>query len=361
MRALVLAGGAGTRLRPLTDTRPKPLVPLVGSPFAAGLLRRLADAGCQRATFLVSDDARPFAPLQQLGEANNIAVDVATEETPLDTAGAVRRALAEPGAEPVLVANGDILTDLDFATLMAAHAQAGATATLALARVPDTRSFGVVVTDEGGQVHRFVEKPPPGTVAADTINAGTYVLDPAAFAPFPGDGPLSFEREVFPGLLAAGARMLGVIHEGYWADLGTPVRLREAHAAVIAGRCRWPLGAQMVLDDGVARHEDAVVDDASGFRGPVTIGQRARVETAVRLHDVVLGEDTFVGKEAVVEEVILGEGARIGAGARVTGDVVLGDGAVVGEGAQVGPGVRVQAGAAVEPGASIEPDTEVVA
>lgn len=361
MRALVLAGGAGTRLRPLTDTRPKPLVPLVGAPFAAGLLRRLADVGCERATFLVSDDARPFAPLQHLGEASGIAVDIATEETPLDTAGAVRRALAGPGTEAVLVANGDILTDLDFAALMAAHAQAGATATLALARVPDTRSFGVVVTGESGQVQRFVEKPPPGTEVADTINAGTYVLDPAAFAAFPGDGPLSFEREVFPGLLDAGARMLGVVHEGYWADLGTPARLREAHAAVIAGRCRWPLGAQMVLDGGIARHEDAVVDDAAGLAGPVTVSGRARVENAARLHDVVLGEDAFVGRDAVVEEAILGEGAEIGDGARVTGDVVLGDGAVVGEGAQVGPGVRIQAGAAVEPRARIGPDTEVEA
>lgn len=361
MRALVLAGGAGTRLRPLTDTRPKPLVPLVGAPFAAGLLRRLAMAGCERATFLVGKDARPFGPLADLGAAAGVTVDIATEEVPLDTAGAVRRELAEPSAEPVLVANGDILTDLDFAALVAAHDQAGATATLALARVADTRAFGVVITGEGGQVQRFVEKPPPGTVAADTINAGTYVLEPAAFAPFPGDGPLSFEREVFPDLLEAGARMLGVVHEGYWADLGTPARLREAHGAVIAGRCRWPLEARMSVEGGVARHEGAVVDEGAQLQGPVTLGDGARVMSGARLRDVVLGDGSWVGANAWVEEAVLGDGAQIHERARVAGDVALGDGAVVGRDAEVAAGVRIQAGATVEPGARVGPDVEVVA
>ncbi len=332
MRALVLAGGAGSRLRPLTDTRPKPLVPLLGDPFAAGLLTRLAGAGCDRATFLVGADARPFAGLVALGADRGVAVDVATEERPLDTAGAARRALAGQDAGPVLVANGDILTDLDLTALVAAHAESGAVATLALTRVEDTSAYGVVVTGDGGEVRAFIEKPPPGTVEADTVNAGTYVLDPDALAVFPGDGPLSFEREVFPDLLDRGAPLLGYASDAHFADLGTPARYRAGHAAVLEGRCRWPHGQGMTVDGGVARHATAEVAADASLEGPVTLGHGVGIGPRAVLRDVVAMPSAVVGAGAILEGCVLGEGAVVGLGAVLRGDVVVGDGVRVADG-----------------------------
>ncbi|MEX2619007.1 MAG: NDP-sugar synthase [Egibacteraceae bacterium] len=336
MHAVILAGGKGTRLRPLTDTRPKPLLPFMGEPFAVGLLRRLAEVGCDRATFLVGADATPWRGL----EADGVDVTVVTEETPLDTAGAARRLLGAGADGPVLVCNGDILTDLDFAELLAAHEQADAAATLALTRVGDTTSFGVVVCDDDGVVRDFVEKPAPGTVDADTVNAGTYVLAPDVFAGFPGDGPLSFERAVFPGLLDAGARLLGVVSDAHWQDLGTPERYLAGHRAVLEGRCAWPLGAGLRLQGATGVHSSAQVDPTADVGPGVVVGPDCTVGPGARLADAVLHAGVAVGAEVQVRGAIVGPGARIGATAVVGPDVVLADGQVV------AAGTRIPAGAA---------------
>lgn len=331
MHALILAGGRGTRLRPLTDTTPKPLLPFMGAPFAVGLLRRLSAVGAARATFLVGQDPAPWDVLAPHAREVGIAVDVVTEPEPLDTAGAARRLLAggDAGAdEPVLVLNGDICTDLDLAALVGAHRAAGATATLALTRVGDTSAFGVVVCAQDGRVERFVEKPAPGTLDADTINAGTYVLAPDAFARFPGDGPLSFERVVFPGLVESGAVVLGAAAEAYWQDLGTPQRYLDGHRDVLDGRCRWPLDPRMVVDGRTAVHRDADVS-----------------AEAVLDEWVVVGPGCAVGPGVVVRRAVLHDGAEVGAGARIT-DAVLASGTkvepgAVAEGVVTGAGERV--------------------
>jgi mannose-1-phosphate guanylyltransferase len=322
MRAVVLAGGGGTRLRPLTDTLPKPMLPFMGAPFAAGLLRRLAAAGFDDVTFLVGRDAESWVGLP---------ATVVTEETPLDTAGAARRLLRDArGEAPVLVCNGDVLTDLDYGALVAAHHDAGAVATIALTRVADTSSFGVVVCDPDGRVEQFVEKPPPGTLDADTVNAGTYVLAPDAFAEFPGDGPLSFERDVFPGLLSAGRRLLGVAADAYWQDLGTPARYLDGHRAVLEGRCAWPLGEGMRLVAGrAAVHDSAEVADGSDLGANVVVGAGCVIEGGARLADAVLHERVRVGEEAQVRRAVLGEGAVVGEAAVVGPDAVLAAGQVV--------------------------------
>ena len=320
MRAVILAGGKGTRLRPLTDTRPKPLLPFAGDPFAAGLLRRLRHAGCTHATFLVGRDAAPFAPLTDLGQALGIVVDVVTEPDPLDTAGAARDLLRHAGDGPFVVCNGDILTDLDFAALIDAHTQASATATLALTCVEDTSTFGVVETDAGGAVLRFVEKPPPGTLTADTINAGTYVLEPTAFAGCPTTGPLSFERAVFPGLVEGGATVLGVPSDAFWMDLGTPERYLAGQQAVLVGACDWPVGPEF------GRHGDSLVDrDARVDRAAVlvasVIGPRTRVGPGAHVEHSALFEDVVIGEGAIVHDAIVGEGATVAPGADATGAI----------------------------------------
>ncbi len=329
--AIILAGGRGTRLRPLTDSLPKPLLPFMGAPYAAGLLRRLVEVGAKRATFLVGQEAEPWQPLLVLGEQVGIDVAVLTEEQPLDTAGAARRLLAAGVGDDVLVCNGDILTDLDLSELLAAHRAAGAIATIALKRVPDTRAFGVVITDPSGRVQRFVEKPEPGTVEADTINAGTYGLAPGVFDRFPGDGPLSFEREVFPKLVEAGETVLGVTSDAHWADLGTPDRYLAGHLAVLEGTCAWPAAP------GMQRVGDALVH-----------------ETAEIAHGAVLGRGTVISAHAVVgpgaslEHAVLHEGVSVGPGAHIC-RAILGHDSVVAAGATVGPDAVLAAGDLARP------------
>lgn len=327
MRAVILAGGRGTRLRPLTDTRPKPLVPFMGAPYAEGLLRRLAAVGVDTAVFLVGQEAEPFAGLTDLPVA--IDVQVVTEERPLDTAGAARRLLRDPAwTGDAFVCNGDVLSDLDLAVLLEAHANADAAATLALTRVDDTSSFGVVETDDRGRITAFLEKPAPGTTPANTVNAGTYVLADHVFDRFEGDGPLSFERDVFPGLLAAGERMLGVPDDGHWADLGTPRRYLDGHRAVLDGRCQWPHSLSP-RPGRVAVHPSAAIAEDARLGPHAVIGARATVGPRASVTDSVLLDDAVVEADAVVTGAIVGAGAVVGREVAVAPGTVLGDGQVL--------------------------------
>lgn len=306
--ALIVAGGRGTRLRPLTDTVPKPLLPFCGAPFLGGLARRLGEAGVTRIGLVVGADTTPFAPLVELLAPHGLQVTLVPEPEPLDTAGGVRAA-THGLDEPVLVLNGDVLSDLDVAALVADHAATGAAATIALTRVPDTSTFGVCVLD-GDRITAFVEKPAPGALPGqDTVNAGAYVLAAGVLDRFDA-GPLSFEREVFPTLLEAGERLTGSVHDGVWTDLGTPERFLAGQRLVLDGAMRWP-----PLDD---------LDD---------LGER---EGRVTLRGVRAGADV-----------------RIAPDARVDGPVVLGDGVLIGSGAAVGPHVVAAPGVAIGDGADV--------
>jgi NDP-sugar pyrophosphorylase family protein len=328
MDAVILAGGQGTRLRPLTETTPKPLLPFMGEPFAAGLLRRLVDVGVRRATFLVGADPEPWAPLQDIGLDVGVTVAVSAEELPLDTAGAARRFMARGLDDAVLVCNGDILTDLDFAAVLRAHRDAGAAATIVLTRVSDTSAFGVVVCDQDGRVERFVEKPPPGTLDEDTVNAGTYILSPDVFSGFPGDGPLSFERTVFPGLVQSGALVAGVSSDRFWADLGTPARYLAGHLAVLEERCRWPAAPGMRRQGPVAIHQLASVADGAWLGRGTVVGASCRIEAGARIDGSVLHDGVVVGAGATVTAAILGAGSRVAPGGQMAPGSVLGEGAV---------------------------------
>lgn len=326
MEALILAGGQGTRLRPLTHLTPKPLVPFMGEPFAHGLLRRLVEVGVTRATFLVGQTAEPFGPLLAAAPRLGLEIAVAPEETPLDTAGAVRRhAAALPQGEPLLVCNGDVLSDVDLAALLQAHKDAEATATLHLVRVEDTAPYGVVACDTGGRVLRFVEKPPPGTETADTISAGTYVLQPEAFLHFPGDGPLSFERSVFPGLLERAEVLHGVATDHYWQDLGTPGRYLDGHRAVLDGRCRWPLGEGMELREGPsAVHASAQAGESGKVGAYSVIGEGCRIAAGAEVTGSVLHERVVIGAGSTVTDTLIGFEAFVGEGVTVPPGSVLG-------------------------------------
>ena len=320
---MILAGGRGTRLRPLTDTRPKPLVPFMGAPYAQGLLQRLAAVGVEEAVFLVGQEAEPFRPLEQLD--TGVAVRIVTEERPLDTAGGARRLFrSESRGDSTIVCNGDILTDLDYAALLTEHTRTQATATLALTRVDDTSAFGVVEIDADGHIRRFVEKPEPGTVAADTINAGTYVLAPDALDDFEGDGPLSFEREVFPGLLEHGRGLTGMPSDAHWADLGTPRRYLDGHRAVVNGLCAWPTPLER-RPGACAVHPSARI--AEGVRlGPhAVVGADVEIRSGAAITDSVLLDGAVVGADAVVTGAVLGFGASVDDGMQAPPGTVLAD------------------------------------
>lgn len=364
--AMIVAGGRGTRLQPLTYTTPKPLVPFCGAPFLSGVIARLAEAGIRRVLLVVGADTTPFDSLQADAAVHDVEVVAVPEPEPLDTAGGVRSALDRVDGA-FLVLNGDILTDVDLPAVIAAHEQAGADATITLTRVDDTSSFGVCVREdweaggaEGTRIVEFVEKPPPGTLPGqDAVNAGTYVIEPSILAAFP-DGRLSFERTVFPGILADGGHVEGFVWDGVWADLGTPDRYRVGTHLALSGACRWPT-VQAVPDrgGGVRVSPDATVGEGVDLRGPVLVQPGAMVgDGAVVGPTTVVGDDAHVGAGAVVARSVLfdgahvgdgvevdgllaGHGARVEPGARVGRDVVLGDGEVIRAGDEVGDDARV--------------------
>jgi len=341
--ALIVAGGRGTRLLPLTERVPKPMLPFCGAPFLAGLARRLGQAGIRRIGLVVGADTEPFASLVDLLAPHGLEVTLVPEPTPLDTAGGVRAATLGLD-EPVLVLNGDVLSDLDVGALVDTHLRADASATIALIRVEDTSTFGVCVL-EGGRITAFVEKPAPGTLPGhDTVNAGAYVLAAGVLEPF-ADGPLSFERTVFPTLLAQGATIAGHVHDGVWTDLGTPDRLLAGQRLVLDGALVWP-----PLDDlpelpgspGVRCGGDVAIDPTARIDGPVVLGNGSRIGAGAAVGPyVVAAEDVSIDAGADVASSLLSAGARVAAGAVITDSliaerVLVAEGAVL-DGATVGP------------------------
>ena len=352
--AMIVAGGRGTRLQPLTYTTPKPLVPFCGAPFLSGVIDRLGAAGVRRVFLVVGADTSPFESLRDDARAHGVELVMVPEPEPLDTGGGVRSALDLVDG-PFLVLNGDILTDVDLPEVIAAHEQADADATIVLTRVDDTSSFGVCVREPwqdddraGTRIVEFVEKPEPGSLPGqDAVNAGTYVIDPDALARFP-EGRLSFERTVFPGILADGGHIEGVVWDGVWADLGTPDRYRVGTQLALSGACRWP-PVQEVHDrgGGVRVAPGADVPDGVDLRGPVLVQPGTVVEAGATIGPhTVLGHGARVGAGATVSRSVLFDGARIGPGVTADGllagyeadvqegatlgrDVVLGDGEVV--------------------------------
>jgi mannose-1-phosphate guanylyltransferase len=355
VQALVLAGGEGTRLRPLTYTTPKPVLPLAGRPFLSFMLDWARLHGVEEVILscgFLSDDVRKV-----LGDIyDGMRLRYVVEQEPLGTAGPVRLAYDQGVLEErLLVLNGDVLTDIDLTAELDQHERTGASVTLALYAVEDTSSYGVVPTDEEGRVEAFLEKSadkPP----TNRINAGAYVVERAVVAErIPAGRAVSFEREVFPGLVGEG--LYGYAAAGYWIDIGTPQRYLEATWDLLAGHPRSSLPPRD--ETGSLVYEDSLISGA--HVGPQTVlGRNCSVGTDARVERSVLHDRVLVGADAVVVESVLAERVRVGERARVESGAVVGAGALVGEDAVVGararlhPGTRVEAGATVEPGAEIK-------
>lgn len=343
--ACIVAGGQGTRLRPLTLTTPKPLLPFGGTPFLGGMIHRLADAGVRRVWLVVGADTGPFAVLADAA-ALGVSVVAVPEPAPLDTAGGLR-SIADRLDGTVLVLNGDILTDVDYRAAVAHHGTSGADGTLVLTEVEDTSSYGVCVR-RGTRIEAFVEKPEPGTLTGqNAVNAGTYVLEPGALLAF-DEGPLSFERDVFPGILDRGGHLEGFVWDGVWADLGTPARYLAGHRLVLDGAMTWPpVAALGATDDGVRVGHHVDVAPEAEVRGPVLLldGASIAARAVVGPHAVV-GRGSRIGAGATVVDSVLFDRVELGAGVvarrllagndvTIADDVVLGTGVVVGDGEKV--------------------------
>lgn len=319
MRAVVLVGGEGTRLRPLTYTTPKPMLPVAGVTIIERVLGHLARFGVDSAVLSMGYRPDAFRAAFPDGVCAGVEVSYAVDPEPLDTAGAIRYAALEAGVDDSFLAvNGDVLTEWDIDDLVAFHRKAGAEGTIALTPVGDPSAFGVVPTDADGRVQAFIEKPAPGTAPTNLINAGLYVLEPSVLDRIPGGRRVNVERETFPAMVADGS-LYAAASDAWWTDTGTPVLYRDACLHLSGG----------------------------GQQGPgCTIASTASVEGSV------LGARCRVGEGAVVKRSVLLDGVTVADGATVEGSI-LGNAVVAGAGASivglsvVGDGVTIEAGAAL--------------
>jgi mannose-1-phosphate guanylyltransferase len=350
VQALVLAGGEGTRLRPLTYTTPKPVMPLAGRPYLAYALDWLHGHGVDEV--ILSCGFMSEGVKRVLGDIyDGMRLRYVVETEPLGTAGPVRLAHDEDLLEERLfVLNGDVLTDIDLTAELGEHERAGARVTLALYPVGDTSAYGVVPTDEKGRVQAFLEKA-SGDVPTNRINAGAYVVEREVVDSIPSGRAVSFEREIFPGLVGRGLQ--GYAAAGYWIDIGTPERYLEATWDLLAGRVASRLPARdetgsLVLEGCLV--SGAHVGPQSVLGRHCSVGSDARIDRSV-LHDrVIVAADAAVGESVLAEGVRVGERARIGPGAMIGAGATIGEGAVIGENARLDPGVEVPSGARVGDG-----------
>ncbi|MGB8860445.1 MAG: NDP-sugar synthase [Ilumatobacteraceae bacterium] len=316
MRAVVLVGGFGTRLRPLTSTIPKPMLPVGHVPIIERLVTNLGRSGITEVTLALGFKPEPFVAAFPDGECAGVAMRYAVEPEPLDTAGAIRFAADAAGIDDTfVVVNGDILTDLDVSELVRFHREKGAEATIHLIGVPDPSAFGVVALDADGRVERFVEKPAPGTAPSNLINAGTYVLEPSVLQRIPLGEKVSIERVTFP-LVAAAGGLFAMATDDYWIDTGRPELYLQANLDVLAATRRH--------DRCVPQHESAVVDPAAVIEGSV-VGASAQVGAATIRGSVLLPGAVVEAGAVVTDSVLMG---RVGAGAVVHNSVLGVDGVV---------------------------------
>lgn len=366
--AVVMAGGEGTRLRPLTTSLPKPLLPVLNRPMLEHVLRLLSRHGITDAVVTVQFLASLVRAYTGDGSELGMRLRYATEEVPLGTAGSVKNAEAMLGHRPLLVISGDAITDLDLTALLEHHRGSGADLTVGLVRVSDPIEYGGVVLDDDGQITRMVEKPGWAGVVSDLVNTGIYVVEPSVLADLPPRTRLDWAADVVPGLLARGRPVSGFVSHAYWEDVGTLDRYRSVHVDALAGRIMLTT-AGFEVADGVRVCDGADVSPDATIAGPVLVGRNARVEAgAVIRGPAVVGDNTVVRSGAIVQRCVLHENVYVGEHAAMHGAIVgrnvevmrsvrLDDGSVVGsdcvleEESVLGTDVRVFPAKTVEAGA----------
>jgi mannose-1-phosphate guanylyltransferase len=345
MKAILLAGGKGTRLRPLTVHTPKPIVPIFNRPFLyyqLDLLRQVPEI--DEAILSLNYQPRRIEEIFGEGEGLGLRLRYVVEPMPLGTGGAVRYA-GDQLTESVVVFNGDVLTQVDLGAVLRLHRERRAKATIVLTPVENPRAYGLVETDAQGNIQRFLEKPGEDQITCNTINAGIYVLEPETFERIPRDTAWSIERSFFPSLIERGETFVAYVYDGYWIDIGTSAKYSQVHRDIMDGRYLAPPFAGSTATAYVA--EGARVEEGVELQGPCfvdegavikagarilpysVIGRQTHVEEAAVIEDSIIWPNGWIGREAHVASSILGRNCHIGRNAVIQPGAVLGDKTVI--------------------------------
>lgn len=356
MKAVIIAGGMGTRLRPLTYNVPKPIVPVANIPFVIHQINLLRQHGIKEIIlnlhYLMDNIKKALGDGRKLG----VKIHYSLEDHPLGTAGAVKNAEEYFDNEPLMIFNGDTLTDINLTQIIEFHRKNKARATLTLTRVEDPTAYGLILTNKQGAVTHFIEKPSWERLAsfegANTINAGIYVLDPKVFRAVPEGVEYSFERQLFPSLLEKGELLCGYISDRYWIDIGKPSQYRQAHEAILRGEVAVKIfGTRTDGRSWIGEHSK--IDRTAKIIGPAIIGKGVTIGAETKIKDyTVLGDKVYVGSEADIERAIVWEGTRIGSHVVLSG-CIIGFNCVIEDYAMIGDGVVLADNSIVRKGSVI--------
>ncbi|MBN2099292.1 MAG: NDP-sugar synthase [Dehalococcoidia bacterium] len=363
MKAVLLVGGEGTRLRPLTCNTVKAMVPIVNRPFLQHLLGYLKSHGVD--DIVVTLCYLPDRIENRFGNGSECGVKLAyvMEETPLGTAGAVKNAESHlDGA--FFVFNGDIITNIDLQSMLSFHRKRNAVATIALTPVENPSAYGVVETASDGRVKRFIEKPPADQAPSNLINAGIYILEPTVLQGIPHGSHCMFERQLFPSLLSDGAAVFAYSTSDYWIDMGTPEKYRQVQYDLLQRKCASLLYTETAAANTVAAH-GTVVHQSAVLEGPIVFGNNCSIGAGARIKGpTVLGDGCSVSDGSILDKAILWQNVRVGKEASVR-ESVIGDNCVVGRssviepGSVVGDNVVITEGSHLQTGQRVWPDTTV--
>src|SRR5919202_1683536 len=370
MKAVIMAGGQGTRLRPLTSNQPKPMIPIVNVPCMEHIVRLLQNHGFTDVVVTLQFMPEEIQDHFGDGEPWSMNIRYSIEDAPAGTAGSVKLAEEHLEDDRVLVISGDALSDCDLTGIVRFHEERGAEATMVLKGVENPLDFGIVITEEDGRISRFLEKPAWGQVFSDTVNTGIYVLEPSVLGEIPAEGEYDFSKELFPKLLEEGRPLYGYVTEDYWQDIGTLEQYLEAQRDVLDGKMRNARPPGTRLRESVYVGRRAQVNDEE-LEGPVVIGENVRVDEGAKVSPYsviadnvviaagatversVIAEGTYVGEGAELVDTLVGRSSYIQARARLLERSALGDDVIVGEGATVAPDVKIYPHKTVESGANV--------
>jgi NDP-sugar pyrophosphorylase family protein len=344
MKAILLAGGKGTRLRPLTVHTPKPIVPILNRPFLyyqIDLLKQVPEID----EVILSLNYQPRRIEEMFGEGEGLGVRIryVVEPMPLGTGGAVRYA-GDSLTESVVVFNGDVLTQVDLAAVLRLHRERKAKATIVLTPVENPRAYGLVETDERGNIQRFLEKPGDSEITCNTINAGIYVLEPDTFDRIPKDTAWSIERSFFPSLIDRGETFVAYVYDGYWIDIGTPAKYLQVHRDIMDGRYSAPpfngasvawVSPEARVEAGAEVHGPCFIDEGVVVKNGAkvlpysVIGRQTHVEEGAHVDGTIVWPNGWIGPEASLRGAILGRNCHVGRSAVIDSAAVLGDKTVI--------------------------------
>src|SRR5262249_6541082 len=330
MKGLILAGGKGTRLRPLTINTPKPVVPVANSPFLLYQIDLMRSAGITEIILSLSYQPRKIEDLLKDGSDYGVWIRYAVEGTPLGTGGAFKNAEEHINSTAV-VFNGDVLTDIDLSAVIAHHREKRAVATIVLTPVENPSAYGLVETSPDGWIKRFIEKPGPDEITCNTINAGIYVLEPSVLKYMPKNEPYSFERGLFPTLLEHKEPVLSFVFDKYWIDIGTPQKYLEVHHDILSRKFVSPRVGKSAMDRA-SLPPGAIVD------GQSIIDQEVIIREGVRIENSVIGKNCKIDEGAHIADSVIWSGNTIDAYARISGSPIA-NGCYIGHSTSVRPGV----------------------